>query len=165
MISASVLKKRSSTMRKRKRTEKSKYKHQTTGDHCTCAAYVAEMMCIRNAEHKNKGHLPHRFWNKKPWDWTFKRQLYAANKIIKEHGEEALVKAVHSSEFKGIYSLNNKRAIGIIKKYEIIIAQNSNKKQELEIKDNPKKRSKNFGKRSSLDKLRRIELDGKEEEE
>ena len=31
-------------MKKRKRTHKSKYKHETTGDHCTCAAYIAEII-------------------------------------------------------------------------------------------------------------------------
>ena len=42
----------------RKRTEKSKYRHESTGDYCTCAAYVAEIMCKRNAENKNVGSLP-----------------------------------------------------------------------------------------------------------
>ena len=70
-----------------------------------------------------------------------------------------------SPEFKGIYSLNNRRDLGIVKKYEIIIAQNSDKKQELDIKDNAKRRNKTFGKRSGLDKLRSIERNGEEEEE
>ena len=95
-------------MKKRKRTTKSKYKHESTGDYCTCAAYVAEIMCKRNAERKNQGSLPHKFWNKKPWDWTFKKQMFAANKILKEQKitEQALVKAIHSDEFKSIFSQN-----------------------------------------------------------
>ena len=161
----SVLKKPLSTMRKRKRTEKSKYKHQTTGDHCTCAAYVAEIMCIRNAEHKNVGHLPYKFWSKKPWDWTFKRQMFAANNIIKAHGEEALVKAIHSAELKGIFSLNHRKVLPIVKKYAIIIAEQNSKKQEINHSDNAKKRKRNFGKRSKLDKIRRIELDGEAKEQ
>ena len=96
-------------MKKRKRTEKSKYKHQSTGEYCTCAAYVAEMMCMRNAENKNQGSLPYKFWSKKPWDWTFKRQMIAANRILKDHkiSEQALVKAILSDDFKGIFSLNH----------------------------------------------------------
>ena len=43
----------------RKRTEKSKYKHQSTGEHCTCAAYIAEIMCMKYAQFKNKGSLPY----------------------------------------------------------------------------------------------------------
>ena len=86
--------------KRRKRTDKSKYKHESTGDYCTCAAYVAEIMCKRNAENKNQGSLPYKFWNKKPWDWTFRKQLCAANNMIKRVSEEALVKAIHSDEFR-----------------------------------------------------------------
>ena len=53
------------SMTKRKRTEKSKYKHQSTGDHCTCSSYLAELMCLRLAEYKNEGNLTYKFWNKK----------------------------------------------------------------------------------------------------
>ena len=86
--------KKQSSMTKRKRTDKSKYKHQTTGDHCTCAAYLAEMMCLRLAEYKNEGNLTYKFWNNKPWDLTFKQQMFAANSLIKKYGEKVVVRAV-----------------------------------------------------------------------
>ena len=70
--------------KKRKRSNKSKYKHESTGDYCTCAQYVAAIMCQRNAERKNQGSLPYKFWNKKPWDWTYKKQLFVANKVLKD---------------------------------------------------------------------------------
>ena len=149
-------------MKKRKRTEKSRYKHETTGDYCTCAAYVAEIMCIRNAEFKNKGSLPYKFWNRKPWDWTFRRQLMAARKLIKTYGEKALVKAIHSPECKTIFSLNNKRIIPIIKKYKIVLDEESEQKQDLQIKSNALHRKKTYGKKSKISRLRRIDLDGKE---
>lgn len=142
---------------KRERTEKSKYRHQSTGDYCTCAAYVAEIMCMRNAEHKNQGSLPYKFWNRKPWDWTFKRQLFAARKLLKTYSEAALVKAIHSDEFRGIFSLNNPRALPIIKKYAYQLEQEQNKKQELEITENATIRKKTYGKKSSLNKLRSLE--------
>lgn len=149
-------------MTKRKRTEKSKYKHQSTGDHCTCAAYVAEIMCIRNAEFKNQGSLPYKFWSKKPWDWTFKKQLWAAQNILKNYPEAALVKAIHSDEFRGIFSLNNPRVLPIIKKYAIIVEQESEKKQDLNVKEKAVNRKKTYGKKTNFDKLRSIEKDGKE---
>lgn len=158
-----ALQKQLFTMKKRKRTEKSKYRHKTTGDHCTCAAYVAEIMCIRNAEYKNVGHLPYKFWNKKPWDWTFKRQMFAANKIIETYGEEALVKAVHSNELKGIFSLNHRKVLQVVNKYAIIVEDQLSKKQKIDHSENASKRKKNFGRRSKLDKLRRLEQDGQEE--
>ena len=152
-------------LKKRKRSNKSKYKHKTTGDHCTCAAYVAEIMCLRNAQNKNKGSLPYKFWNKKPWNWTFKRQLLAATKLLKEYPEEVLVKAVDSPEFSRIFSLNNPKALPIIKKYNVEY-QNSQKKekQELDVKQKATTRKKSFGSKSKLDKLRSIERGEKESE-
>ena len=151
-------------MTKRKRTEKSKYKHESTGDHCTCAAYVAEIMCRKNAEKKNQGSLPYKFWNKKPWDWTFKRQLYVANKLIKKFSEGAIVKAINSPEFKGIFSLNHPKVVGVIAKYQLLLdEQESKPKQKIDAKPNAKKRTKSYGKRNMLDKLRKIE-NGQEED-
>lgn len=145
-------------MTKRKRTEKSKYKHESTGDYCTCAAYVAEIMCKRNAENKNVGSLPYKFWNKKPWDWTFKKQLFAARKILKDHSEEAVVKAINSDEFKGIFSLNHPKVIGIIRKCELLLEEErSRPKQEIEVKKNAKTRKKSYGGKNILNKLRKLE--------
>ena len=128
-----VLKKQSS-MTKRKRTDKSKYKHQTTGDHCTCSAYLAEMMCLRLAEYKNEGNLTYKFWNKKPWDWTFKQQMFAANNLIKKYGEKAVVRAAVNQT--SIFSLKNKRLISEINKQIKLIEQEETKStQELTDKD------------------------------
>lgn len=152
-------------MMKRKRTEKSKYKHESTGDHCTCAAYVAEIMCRRNAESKNEGSLPYKFWNKKPWDWTFRRQLYAANNLIKCFSEEAIVKAINSDEFRGIFSLNHPKVVGIIKKCQLLLDEEKAKpKQEVEVKKDAKVRKNSYGGKNILNKLRKIE-NGEETED
>lgn len=145
-------------MAKRKRTEKSKYKHESTGDHCTCAAYVAEIMCKRNAENKNVGSLPYKFWNKKPWDWTFKKQLWAAGKLLKDFSEEALVKAIHSDDFRGIFSLNHPKVVGVLRKYELLLSKEKDKpKQEIKVNKNATTRKKSFGGKNILNKLRKIE--------
>ncbi len=157
-----VLKKQSS-MTKRKRTDKSKYKHQTTGDHCTCAAYLAEMMCLRLAEYKNEGNLTYKFWNKKPWDWTFKQQMFTANNLIKKYGEKAVVRAAINQT--SIFSLKNKRLISEINKQIKLIEQEETKPtQELDVKKEPKTRKKSYGKKSGLNKLRGLD-NGKEESE
>lgn len=152
------------SMTKRKRTEKSKYKHQSTGDHCTCAAYLAEMMCLRLAEHKNEGNLTYKFWNKKPWDWTFKQQLFTANFLIKKYGEAAVIRAVNSPYLSKVFSLKNKRVIPEIKKQLKLIEEQQNKTQELEIKKDPQNRKKSYGKKSGLNKLRGLK-NGKKESE
>lgn len=151
-------------MTKRKRTEKSKYKHESTGDHCTCAAYIAEIMCKRNAENKNVGSLPYKFWNKKPWDWTFKKQLWAAGKLLKDFSEEAVVKAVNSDDFRGIFSLNHPKVIGIIRKYELLLSEEKSKpKQEIQVNKNPVTRKKSYGGKNILNKLRKLENGEKED--
>ena len=168
MKSTNVLKRLSSTMKKRKRTEKSRYQHESTGDHCTCAAYVAEIMCKKNAEYKNVGSLSFKFWNTEPWKHTFRYQMTLANSLLndKKISEKALVKAVNSEEFNraNIFSLKHPKAIEIIKKYECLISQDSGKQQDLELKNNAKSRKKTFGKRSQIDKLRSIDLYAEEEE-
>ena len=161
-MSQAVLKSQSS-MTKRKRTEKSKYKHQSTGDYCTCASYLAELMCLRLAEHKNEGKLGYKFWNKKPWDWTFKQQLFTANALVKKYGEVAVVKAVNSPYLSKVFSLKNKRVVPEITRQLKLIKENEDKKQELDIKEEPKTRKKAYGKKSKLNKLRG--LDGKKESE
>ena len=153
--------KKQSSMTKRKRTEKSKYKHQTTGDHCTCASYLAEMMCLRLAEYKNEGNLTYKFWNKKPWDWTFKQQMFAANNLIKKYGEKAVVRAAVNQT--SIFSLKNKRLISEINKQIKLIEQEETKPtQELDVKKEAKTRKKSYGKKSGLNKLRGLD-NGKEE--
>ena len=151
--------------KKRKRSNKSRYKHESTGEYCTCAAYVAEIMCRKNAENKNECSLPYKFWNKKPWDWTFKRQLIAANKRLKDGSisEEALVKAILSNDFKRICSLNHPKALGIIKRYQLLLnEQATSAKQNIEVTKNANHRKKKFGKKSLLNKMRELE-NGKEE--
>lgn len=146
-------------MKKRERSEKSRYKHQSTGDHCTCAAYIAEMMCMRNAEFKNQGSLPYKFWNTKAWSWTFKKQVFAANKLIKEYGESAVIKAVLSPELSKVFSLSNNRVLPVIKKYKLAEQQEvATPKATIEIAENIKTRKTSFTKKTKLDKLR--ELDG-----
>ncbi len=150
-------------MTKRKRTEKSKYKHQSTGDYCTCASYLAELMCLRLAEHKNEGKLGYKFWNKKPWDWTFKQQLFTANTLVKKYGESAVVKAVNSPYLSKVFSLKNKRVVPEINRQLKLIKDNEDKKQELDVKEEAKTRKKTYGKKSKLNKLRGLE--GKKESE
>jgi hypothetical protein len=117
-------------------------------------------MCLRNAQSKNKGSLPYKFWNTKPWDWTFLRQKIAADKLIKQYGESVVMKAVTSTEFEKIFSLNNKRCVSIIEKYAKIqeAIKEEPPKQEIEAKETPELRKRTFGKKKSLNKLRGLDV-------
>jgi hypothetical protein len=119
------------------------------------------MMCLRLAEHKNEGNLTYKFWNKKPWDWTFKQQLFTANSLIKKYGELAVVRAVNSPTLSKVFSLKNQRVVPEIKKQLKIIEEQSKNTQELDVKDKPESRKKSYGKKSGLNKLRG--LNGKKE--
>jgi hypothetical protein len=151
----------------RKRTEKSKYKHQSTGAYCTCAAYIAEIMCMKHAEVNNEGSLPYKFWNVNPWKWRYMKQLYAANALLKTYSEAGVIKAINSPEFRKIFSLKNKRALPIIKKYDKIVKDSLDKHQELDVKENPTSRSTSFGfgKKSKLNKLRNMKFNGETKEQ
>lgn len=142
---------------KRKRTDKSKYKHESTGDYCTCAAYVAEIMCRKNAENKNEGSLPFKFWNKKPWDWTFKRQLFVARQLIKDFSEEAVVKAINSEDFKGIFSLNHPKVRGIVSKFQAAVDRIKDSVQVLDIAQEPQTRKSTYGNKKSFKSLRKLD--------
>lgn len=151
-------------MTKRQRTEKSKYKHTTTGDHCTCAAYIAELMCLRSAAFQGISGLPHKFWNTSKWSWTFKRQMMLANSIIKKYGEVCLVKTVHLDSLKTVFSLNHpaveKALIETCNKLE----KEKQEPQEIKpIEEVKTIRKQTFGKKSMLNKMR--ELDGKSKKE
>ena len=149
-------------MKKRKRTEKSKYKHESTGEYCTCAAYVAEIMCKRNAENKNEGSLPYKFWNTGKWKWTYQRQVIAANSAIEKFGERAVVRAVNSPEFNRIFSLNDPKCSSIFRRYQLLLVEEDKNRQQIEVKSDPKRRNKSYGKKNLLSKLRQYENGEKE---
>lgn len=144
-------------MKKRKRTNKSKYVHESTGEYCTCAAYVAEIMCKRNAENKNEGSLPYKFWNTGKWKWTYQRQVQAANKMLEKFSEKALVRAVNSPEFNRIFSLNHPKCVGIIRRYELLLSEEENSRQDIVVHEKPTRRKKSYGKKNLLSKLRQYE--------
>lgn len=141
----------------RERTEKSRYKHVTTGDYCTCAAFIAEKMVMNFAEFENLGSLPYKFWNHKKWSWKYKKQLMLALDLIKEYGEKAVIKAITSPELSKIFSLKNKRVKGVIWKYKKEIDAQVNKVQKLDIKENPTVRKTTYGKKGGINKLRGLE--------
>ena len=156
-------------IKRRERTEKSKYKHESTGDYCTCAAYVAEIMCQRKAQHENTGSLAFKFWSEKPWDWTFKKQLLMAQKIVKKYSEAALVRAINSRGITKIFSLKHKKILPAVARCQKEIDERAKQVQVIEVKENPTTRVGSFakkgGKRSKLNKLRNIENGKKESDE
>ena len=61
-----------------------------------------------------------------------------------------------------IFSLNHPTAVKIIKKYQLLLNEQSDKKQKIEVKKNAEHQKRQFGKKNMLNKLRNIE-NGQEE--
>ena len=147
----------------KKRTEVSKYQSPSTGEYCTCAQYVAEIMCTRMAQKENEGTRAYKFWNTEKWKKTYQHQVVLANRLIKKYSTKAIVRAVNSRELKSVYSLRYPKIESVIQKYQKIIEQEDSQSTIIEVKEDPKSRSgKSFGKVSKMQRLRG--LDGKKED-
>ena len=149
----------------KERSDKSKYKSPSTGEYCTCAQYVAEIMCNRMAEKDNQGTQAYKFWQTKKWKRTYQYQVVLANQLAQKYGCAAIVKAIHSNQLKNVYSLRYPKLEDVIRKYQKIIESENDNPTNINIQEQPKRRSTSFGKKSSLQRLRGINGNGKEEEE
>ena len=139
----------------KKRTSKSKYESPSTGEYCTSAQYMAELMCLRMAENSNEGSLGFKFWNKGKWKKTYQHQIIVANKLVKEFDESLLIQALNSREGQSIYSLRNKRLTEIAHK----LKRKPPKSQSPELPtSNPlAKPKKPFGKKSRISDWRTLD--------
>jgi hypothetical protein len=81
-----------------------KYTSPSTGDDCTAAQYLAEMMVTRDAHNKKKP-LPNKFWNVQPWKGKFTQQIIKANGLLKIYPAHAIISALKSKQGSKIYSL------------------------------------------------------------
>ena len=145
------------------RTDKSNYKSPSTGEYCTCAQYIAEIMCTRMAQKENEGTQAYKFWNTKKWKKTYSYQGILANRLAKKYDCSAIVKAINSKELSHVYSLGYPNIDRIISKYQNIVESQKPTESTIVIQEKPKSRSTSFGKKSSLQRLRG--LDGKEKED
>ena len=146
----------------KERTDKSRYKSPSTGDYCTCAQYLAEIVCTRMAEKENSGTQAHKFWNLPKWRKVYQYQVVLANRLLKKYPEAAVVKSVNSPECKRMYSLRFPPLENIIEKYQKIIEQNSENSTTIEVAEDAKTRSnRSYKRKSNINRLRK--LDGKKE--
>ena len=105
----------------KKRTENSNYVSPSTGEYCTCAQYIAEIMCTRMAQKENEGTQAYKFWNTKKWKKTYSYQIILANRLIKKFDCSAIIKAINSNQLKHVYSLGYPKLDQVILKYQKII--------------------------------------------
>lgn len=100
----------------KKRTENSKYRSPSTGDYCTGAQYLAEIICQRCADKDKVGTLPYKFWNLPKWNKLYIRQVGLANKLVKKYGD-GFITFVKSKKGNKILSLGMKGIEDQYKRY------------------------------------------------
>tara|TARA_B100002019_G_scaffold159141_1_gene137074 strand:- start:8317 stop:8769 length:453 start_codon:yes stop_codon:yes gene_type:complete len=146
----------------KERSDRSKYTSPSTGEFCTCAQYVAELMCTRMAQRKNQGTQAYKFWNTDKWKKIYQFQVILANRLISKYSELALVKAVQSRELSRAYSLRHPKVNEVVRKHDIQVKLDASKiKKDLDVNESAETRKKSYGKRSKLNQLRN--LDGKKD--
>jgi hypothetical protein len=122
------------------------FRNSSTGEACTPAQYIAEIVCIRKREKENKGSLEYKFWNKSQKD-EYQTQIRVANKIIKKYSTEALLHFLNSPKGRRTYSLgflhSSKKFVliskyvdkGVGESFEILEEQSRKPKKIIEIEE------------------------------
>ena len=134
---------------------KKNYKHKTTGQECNAAQYIAEMVCLREAEKQRIGRPAYALWNTDKWQKKFKSQVTKAYGLLKKYSDKAIINALNSQRGKNIYSLRVKFLEPIIKKEQEAIDKLEAKEiKEVKYEDNTlQKPRKGFGKKTLFSKL------------
>ena len=128
------------------------YKHKTTGQPCNAAQYIAEMVCLREAEKQNVGRPAHALWNTQKWQKKFQSQVTKAYQLLKKYEDKAIINALNSYQGKFIYSLR-------VKTLEKLIQKEQGKLDKIDLKGSPcedhteSRPSKPYGKTSFIRKL------------
>tara|TARA_Y100000361_G_scaffold27680_1_gene22686 strand:+ start:25 stop:450 length:426 start_codon:yes stop_codon:yes gene_type:complete len=135
------------------------YKHKTTGQACNAAQYIAEMVCLREAEKQRVGRPAYALWNTDKWQKKFKSQVTKAYTLLKKYSDKAIINALNSYKGKKIYSLRVKFLEPIIKKeQESIDKLEATEIKEVKYEDNTmQKPRKSFGKKSLFSKLENLD--------
>ena len=122
-----------------KKEKTQNFRSSSTGEPCTAAQYVAEMVCMRKREKENVGSLEYKFWNKS-YKQQYQTEIRVANKIINKYSQEALLHFLKSPKGKKTYSLgflhNSKKFVLVSKYVEKGVAESFNILKEQSSKTN-----------------------------
>lgn len=106
----------------------------SNGKYVSPAQYITEIICENKAKIDQKD-LHYRFWLNKDWAAYFRNQIATANKLIKQYGHKAIVKALKNEKASRIYSLRSPVLLSIIKQ-EARILESQNQTLTKEYKRN-----------------------------
>ena len=86
------------------------YKSEYTDQPITAAQFLSEFICQRIAQKEGKV-LKYKFWNEPSWNKIFRRQIVAANTLLKEAECLQIMSFLRSKKGQKIYSLGLKKPI------------------------------------------------------
>ena len=147
----------------RQRSKASRFKSPSTGEYCTVAQYIAEILIQRKSEADNKGSLAYKFWNKTQKK-NYTRQVQAVSALIGTFGESAVFDYIINTN-KRVYSASPKWVKEAVEKHKSVLDRRPKQKIEVtevsrdNIESQPRK---TFGKKTLFSKLR--STDGKSQE-
>lgn len=162
---------------KTKWSEKNRYKHIHTGEHCTFEAYLAEKLILRWTEAFKMDKPSYKFWTAGDrYHESFMRNMKAAKGLSKKFPESIILQAIDSPHFEKIFHIGvkcygprgwkyNQVALQAIKSYhkeqeefakiKEKAIKTDDEQVEPEAKKILKKRNKTYtNKKNSLNKLR-----------
>ena len=135
------------------------YRHKTTGQVCNAAQYIAEMVCLREAEKQNVGRPAYALWNTEKWKKKFQSQVTKAYQLLKKFSEKAIINALNSFKGRNIYSLRVKFLPDLIGKEQATLDKKDSKViKELKFNDNTLfSPNQPYGKKSKMSDLRKLD--------
>jgi len=90
-------------------SEKHKYTHIHTGEHCTFEAYVAELLVIRWTDAFKMDKPSYKFWTVgDKYHEVFMRNMKATQSLKKKFSEKIILQAIKSDYFANIYHIGLK---------------------------------------------------------
>lgn len=134
-----------------------KYISPNSGQECTAAQYLAELMVTRQAQRKNVD-LPFKFWNIDKWKKPFKQEMFKAYALLKLYDEKVILNVI--AEQHWICTLLYKDLPGLLDKAKEKIdylQQLANQTEEIEPADVTKAQPKFVSKTGKLKKLRDLD--------
>lgn len=132
-----------------------KFVSPSTGEECSAAQLLAEIMVKREAD-KKRIVLPYKFWNQETWKKKYKNQIVAANGLLKLYEPLAILNALKRKECSWQFSLRANGLNDIFKEEQEKLdkVKEVAKESTQTFTNTTVTEIKKFGKQSKLDKLR-----------
>lgn len=142
----------------KERTDLSKYRSPSTGEPCTAAQYIAEIICQRIANKEKVGTLTYKFWNQPKWKKIYIRQVSLANKLIKDYGDD-FVRFIKGKSGNWILSLGARDVRKKFEQFRSTLKEAKPTKVEEPIEKAVFKSRRSFGSKTIFQKIKEIDND------